>query len=114
MKIILRVAAFLLVLSLVVSCGGRHCISVGGNYEGVDGSVEYCYDAGEAEKAGAPVFRDEKKTWFGIDENTLSDLVDKLKEEVGGLTMESTAVQEDEHPMRQLLRLLKEGEKNGN
>ena len=35
---------------------GKHCIAVDGSYDGIEGGIEYCYDAGKSEEVKAPVY----------------------------------------------------------
>jgi hypothetical protein len=48
-------SSFLLVGGL--GCAGKNCIKVGGTYQGIDGSVEYCYDSGASKEAGKTVLQ---------------------------------------------------------
>lgn len=54
-----EVLSIIIVLSLLIfvlcSCAGQHCIKIGGNYEGVEGNLEYCFDFKSSEKIDMPV-----------------------------------------------------------
>jgi len=43
-------------LALLCSCAGQHCITIGGEYEGVQGNVEYCFDKEQSKQEGIPTF----------------------------------------------------------
>ncbi len=48
----------MLILSLCLilqGCGANHCITVGGKYEGVDGTLTYCYSPEKSDKEGKTV-----------------------------------------------------------
>ena len=47
---------FSVFLVILVGCGtGRHCIKIGGDWEGAKGEFEYCYEAKASSEAGRPV-----------------------------------------------------------
>lgn len=53
------VIALLLCMFMLLGCAGQHCIKIGGNYDGIDGTIEYCYDAKESQKIGRPILKSE-------------------------------------------------------
>lgn len=51
--------SLLLISVLLFGCGsGKHCIKIGGNYQGAEGEIEYCFDVEKSEEVGRPVLRD--------------------------------------------------------
>lgn len=59
----------LLMMLILVSCNARHCIKIGGEYDGIDGSLEYCYDGAKTEELGIPAFStDDGKTAILVSE----------------------------------------------
>lgn len=52
--------SFVLIAITIIlpACGGasRHCISIGGEYDGVQGNVEYCFDKEQSKQEGIPTF----------------------------------------------------------
>lgn len=70
------------ILALFVGCNGQHCIKVGGNYEGVNGELEYCFDAGKTQEIGSPVVSSSQgKEYVGITENEAKKIVEALEPE---------------------------------
>lgn len=65
------------VLSIVVivmclflfGCSGKHCIKVGGSYEGIQGDLEYCFDYVKSQEAQHPVYSNEKDSVVLISES---------------------------------------------
>lgn len=45
-------------LGLCLGCGTGFCIKVGGNYEGKEGSFEYCYDPIKSKELGQTIMTD--------------------------------------------------------
>lgn len=92
------------VLSLC-SCQGS-CVTVTAGHEesGINGSIQYCFEQEESEKATTPTFSydsgDGKKYLFGIDESTLKKITDRLRGFIGLST-------EDTHPVVRLKEILK-------
>lgn len=42
-----------LALSILSGCNAKHCIKIGGTYDGINGNLEYCYD--QQSKEARPV-----------------------------------------------------------
>jgi hypothetical protein len=40
---------------ILLGCNGQHCIKIGGNYDGIEGNIEYCFDQKESKEAGRPI-----------------------------------------------------------
>lgn len=56
---ILSIIIMLLILSLILfSCNTRHCLKFGGEYQGIQGDLEYCIDFLKTEEIGLPIIRD--------------------------------------------------------
>jgi hypothetical protein len=50
----------ILILSvLLLACSGKHCIKIGGNYEGIQGDLEYCFDQHASAVIQAPILADQ-------------------------------------------------------
>ena len=65
-----------------VGCTGQHCIKVGGNYEGVQGELEYCFDAGKTQEIGSPVTASSQgKEYIGITEQEAKKIMEALEPE---------------------------------
>lgn len=96
---------FLLVLALA-GCG-KHCIAVDGSYQGIDGKIEYCFDSQTSLQEGLPVFYGEEGQLFGLTEDQVKAIVEKIKGKLGiasAMTHNSL--------IGELMALLKEGEAN--
>lgn len=50
------------VVAIMQGCSGiNSCISVGGEYEGVQGNVQYCFSPKGSDQMGAPTYEGEKE-----------------------------------------------------
>jgi len=73
--------AIVVVISLLAASGcGRHCIKIGGEYKGVDGSFEYCFDYQKSKKIGLPVLKGPGGEKYIFDDK----LVKKINDMLGG------------------------------
>lgn len=69
-------------LYLLLGCagpGGKTCISVGGEYKGVDGNLQYCWDAGKTKENGVPTFDGPKGKSFLLDEGQVKKIADLVR-----------------------------------
>ena len=68
-------------LDFLGGCAGHHCISIGGEYEGVNGNIEYCWDIDKTKKTGIPVLKDNKgKENYIISKDRVQTINNMLKD----------------------------------
>lgn len=102
----------ILIVATMAGCG-QHCVKVGGEYQGVDGEIEYCFSLDKSKEAGLPAFEgDNGKSIFGFDLDQINGIIDKLKEKGKKIIGLSAPVKKPEqvHPVKELLDMLKEPE----
>ena len=74
----------------IFGCQGS-CIKIAGGYKDYGGEVEYCFDKEQSKTVQSPVLTDsDGKTFFGITEDEIKKIVEKLKDKVSGLATDST------------------------
>ncbi len=74
----MKFLGIVLVLSLIfVGCSGKHCVKIGGDYEGIQGNIEYCFDAGQSTSEGRPILvnKDTGDKLFGFSEGDLAGII---------------------------------------
>lgn len=87
--------AFLVLCLSVISCTGKHCLKVGGNYEGVNADLEYCFDAGSTSAIGSPVVVDNSgMKYIGISEKEVAEIMKEDTEVMDTKQPQPTGVQE--------------------
>jgi len=98
---------FLISLSLFsfVGCTGRHCIKIGGTYEGIDGNLEYCWDEAKSADAGVPVLSGDSGTLFGFLDKDINDLLLMIATDTA---TEETKAKEVVSPAKRLFKKIKE------
>ncbi len=89
---------------LLLGCNAKHCIKVGGEYEGIAGNVEYCYDAEESKQIGVPVFEGPKQEENYLLSEAMIEAINKELDEV------TTAAASIKKPIERLLERLHKGE----
>lgn len=100
--------AFLLAAALLPCGCGKHCLSVDGDWKGVDGKIEYCFDSKASKEADAPVITTtEDETFFGISLEELEQIAGAL---TGDAENTKAATREAEHPLKEIRRHLKKKE----
>lgn len=73
-KISVVLVSFFLLL-VTFGCNGKHCIKLGGEYQGAKGDLEYCYDKQETKDVGVPVLKDkEGKANYILDDKQVKAL----------------------------------------
>lgn len=73
---------FVLFLSIVASgCAGKHCIKVGGTYEGNSGELEYCYEKEVSKSVGLPILSNESGQSVILSEKQIGKLLEKVDTE---------------------------------
>jgi len=99
---VVLLSGFLLIL-LLTGCSGKQCIKVGGEYQGVIGDVEYCYDFGQSKNNGVPTLIGQDALLFGFTEEQIKDILKKIhSEKIRVLHIKK------EKPIIELLNILKE------
>ena len=101
---------WIVLLILFGGCAGS-CISVGGSYEDkYSGNIEYCFDVAESEKSGVVAFDSgDGEKIYSFDEDTIKDILDKLKDKVGIKTVSPDPENPGRHPVKELLEILERG-----
>jgi len=82
-NVVVNILFFCLLLIFIAGlagCSGRHCISVGGNYSGIEGNLEYCYDAKSSEVEGVKIFNGNDEKNVLLSENDLEIIIEKIDE----------------------------------
>jgi hypothetical protein len=102
--------AFMVACVLLSGCQSGACIKVGGTYKDSGGEIQYCFGQAQSDAAGVPAFEatneaGETETLFGLDEETIEKIKDKIKELTG---MDASAIKqgEEEHPVKAVLRMI--------
>ena len=90
----LLVIVIVILGAIVGGCAGKHCFSAGGDYKGIAGDVEYCFDNAAAKDAGVPAITDSKTqtTYFGLTEEQLKSINEKLKSLMGSASAKDTSI----------------------
>lgn len=83
-----KLLIILLVLCMfAIGCAGKNCIKIGGEYEGIDGNLEYCWNKKTSEKAERPVLQNkegEKAVLLTTEDlKLISPLSEESKNEIG-------------------------------
>ena len=100
-----KVTFCLIAIFVVVFCGcAGDCIRVGGSYDGIDGTLEYCFNGTETRSAGVPAFKTGDKMIYGFDEEQVAMLVEMIEMNVG--TMRAADIRKAGHPVRQILHAI--------
>jgi len=106
----------LLVIIILSGCQGMHCFKIFGEYKGISGETEYCFNKGESKSSGVPSF--ESKTAGGVGEtiyaftadqvskikDKLLDGVDKVKDAVG--LEKQNKPKSQIHPVKEILEII--------
>jgi len=101
---ILSISISLLCLGLC--CNAKHCIKIGGSYEGNPVDFEYCYDSKKSDDNGIPTLESNQGDSFLISEDQAKKIVEKLKGVIS-----SSKAEDGKHalaPIKELLEILKE------
>jgi len=70
-----QITLFFLLVT-ITGCAGSHCIKLGGNYQGIDGDIEYCFSQEKTEKNGLPTTETNEVL---VDESVLEKLLSKAE-----------------------------------
>lgn len=69
---------FILVMVLAIlflGCNAKHCIKVSGEWKGINGDIEYCFDQAKTSQEGTPIFTSsDGKDLIGLTEQDLDKL----------------------------------------
>jgi len=99
----------LLLVLLVFGCAGNHCISVGGEYKGVEGALQYCFDKADSEKKGIPVLSEKSpegtKKMYALDSDQVKK-INSLMDEKGPKKASHSAGRHE--PITELLEKIRE------
>lgn len=81
------VVIFGLAWALAGCAGARHCISIGGEWEGKAGNIEYCFSVPESREAGMPAFEGKGGKAYLVKESEIEEADKALAkaEEILGL-----------------------------
>lgn len=104
----MRFVSYLMILvilsfmsGLFIGCSaGRHCISVGGGYEGTTGEIEYCFDEQSSKEAGIPAFVNPDGKSYLIPETDIEKAMDLLEEK-------TVSISSVEAPITRFLRRIR-------
>lgn len=64
---------------LMCACAGQHCFQFEGEYSGINGSVQYCYDAASSKENNVPTFVGENQKSFLLSEKQAQVLLDRIQ-----------------------------------
>ncbi len=71
-----------IVAILFLGCNAKHCIKVSGEWKGINGDIEYCFDQAKTSQEGTPVFTSsDGKDLIGLTEQDLEKLSILLEKE---------------------------------
>lgn len=103
MRKVLLLLAFAALCFPFPSCG-RHCIAIGGEYQGIDGNVEYCFESARSSELGIPVLKSAagQKELYGFTEDQVNAINELLPPEVSVKAKEKS-------PVKKLLERINRG-----
>ena len=105
--LVLSVLCFVFVF-LLAGCAGQHCIKIGGNYEGVQGDIEYCFDAKATEELKAPVIKGSDNVDFiGISKKEASEIIKENEAVEEGETKENFVKNLNDRQIKSIVSRLK-------
>jgi transcriptional/translational regulatory protein YebC/TACO1 len=86
---------------LFSGCNMKHCLKVDGNYKGIEGGVEWCFDGVGSKELERPVVTDGKEVFVGISEADAEKINSLIGDDY------STKTKESETNIIKLLKRLK-------
>lgn len=63
-KNIILITITIFVMPVFQGCSGKHCVKIGGEYQGINGDLEYCFDNEKSKEVGVPVAKSESGDSF--------------------------------------------------
>jgi len=85
MKILVKLVLFVIMMLLVACSNVEQCISLSGDYKGINGQIDYCWNKAASEKAGTVILDgSDGAQLIGIDEEQLKEVNDAIESKIAG------------------------------
>jgi hypothetical protein len=68
----------------LAGCSGS-CLRIGGSYNGIDGSIEYCFSQEKSDAVGVPVLEGDKEDSYVITDDQVEKILDLVGLSCSGL-----------------------------
>lgn len=99
---------FLIVIVMFfVGCAGQNCFKVGGDYQGINGNIEYCYSPKDSESEKTPTFDSATGKGYIVTEAQISEAVKAMEASKASISVVPNGLQLPESLIQKFNRLTK-------
>ena len=109
MKLMLSILAISVVF--LSACTGRQCLKGGGNYDEIEGSLEYCFDSADSKAAGVPIYSNQEQKMLLLPEKEIVEAAKVLEESTQIEARRAFSGQARVHPWQTILRIVRDWRK---